>query len=288
MSKIEIVWLLGSNGFTAKYLVPILQAKGYIVETEEVDITDTDKVEKAILRIQPSYIINLAGISFVPDEGSAEIYAINTFGPQNILNACLKLDSPPNKIILASSSHIYGEQQVETIDESCLANPINHYGCSKWAMEQIAKTYNEKLNILITRPFNYTGIGQADYFLIPKIVSHFQKKEKIISLGNVDIWRDFSDVRWIAEVYSELLTIKSEEKIFNLCSNTLTSLRDILAVMQQESGYEIEIQLNPQFIREADLKKQKGSNKLLLHELSRINQPRNIKETLRWMLHSAT
>jgi len=278
------VWLLGAEGFTGQYLIPMLQAKGYIVETEKVDITDIDKVESAILKIQPAYIINLAGISFVPDGKGAEIYGINTFGPQNILNACLKLDTPPEKIILASSSHIYGEQQAEIIDENCLANPINHYGCSKWAMEQIARTYSDKLNILITRPFNYTGIGQAEYFLIPKIVSHIKKKEKMISLGNLDVWRDFSDVRWVARAYSELLAIKSEQNTFNLCSSQLTSLREILEMVQQESSYEIEVQVNPQFIRKTDIKRQKGSNQRLLSEFKEIPKPKDIKETLRWML----
>lgn len=278
------MWILGAEGFTGGYLIPILQEKGYIVETEQVDITDIKQIESAILRIQPTYVVNLAGISFVPDGGSADIYAINTLGPQKILNACLKLAKPPKRIILASSSHVYGEQEIESIDESCTVNPINHYGCSKWSMEQIAATYNDQLNILITRPFNYTGVGQAEHFLIPKIVSHFKNKEKTISLGNIDIWRDFSDVKWISQVYAELLTTKSEKKIFNLCSSQLTSLREIIETAQEESGYTIDIQVNPEFIRKTDPKKQQGNNQRLLSELKNIEKPHNIKETLRWML----
>lgn len=284
MCKKEKVWLLGATGFTGKYLLPRLQAKGYIVETQRVDITNAQAVEDAVLQIHPEYIINLAGVSFVPNGGDASIYAINTFGPENILKACLKLAKKPKKIILASSSHIYGEQAIEVIDETCLANPVNHYGCSKWAMEQIAKTYNNRLNILITRPFNYTGIGQTEEFLIPKIVSHFKKKEKAISLGNINIWRDFSDVRWIANIYSELLTIESEKKIFNLCSGQLTSLKEILEMSQKYSGYEIEVRVNAQFFRAADLQKQKGSNSRLLNELKSTVAPMHIKNTLHWML----
>ncbi len=134
----------------------------------------------------------------MPDGQDESIYAINTFGPQYILDACLKLKKSPKRIILASSSTIYGPQGNERLNEHSLVNPTNHYACSKWAMEQIAATYADRLNITITRPFNYTGVGQDIKFLVPKIISHFKQKAATIKLGNIDVWRDFSDVRWIA------------------------------------------------------------------------------------------
>jgi len=280
-----IVWLLGATGFTGKHLTPELQAAGYQVITSEVDITQAGAVEKTMLQIQPDYIINLAGISFIPDGEGADIYAINTFGPQNILNACLKLKTSPQKIILASSSLIYGQQTQETLDENCTANPINHYGCSKWAMEQIAKTYQDKLNIIITRPFNYTGIGQNNKFLIPKIVAHFKQKEPMISLGNIDIWRDFSDVRWIAKAYTELLTLKTGKTTkLNLCAGQLTSIREIISLLQEITGHEIKIEINPDFVRKNEIKKQKGSNQSLYKCLPTLTKNTSFKDTLKWML----
>jgi len=283
-----MVWLLGSTGFTARYLLPLLKDKGYGVNEDKVDITNAKAVEIAVLRIKPNYIINLAGISFVPDGGSAEIYAINTFGPENILNACLKLENKPEKIILASSSHIYGEQIKEVIDERCLANPINHYGCSKWAMEQMAKNYQGKLDILITRPFNYTGHGQAGKFLIPKIVQHFKNKEHSISLGNIDIWRDFSDVRWVAEIYMKLMLLpkKSEIKITNICSGQLVSIREIISMLENMTGHKLKIEKNPQFIRASDMQRQKGSTAILQKILPSSIPVSEFSATLQWMLES--
>jgi len=282
------VWLVGATGFTGKYLLPMLQAEGYVVDTKKIDITDAQTVESHILQIKPDYIINLAGISFVPDGGDASIYAINTFGPQNILNACLNLEKKPRKIILASSSHIYGEQKIELIDESCQANPINHYGCSKLAMEQMAKTYQNKLNILITRPFNYTGCGQSDKFLIPKIIQQFKEKKSSVSLGNIDIWRDFSDVRWIAKMYMQLLKSSQNEavQVVNLCSEKLVSIRDIIYFLQDLSQYTIKIEINPDFVRASDLKKQRGSSARLNEILGPEVELQNIKDTLQWMLNN--
>ena len=159
MSNSRKIWLIGADSFTGTHLLPCLEKGDYHVDTEEVDITDVNQVEDRILQIQPDYIINLAAISFVPDGDDESIYAVNTFGPQNILSACLKLPKPPKNIILASSANIYGLQDKEQVNEDCKPNPINHYGCSKWSMEQIAQTYSSDLNITITRPFNYTGVG---------------------------------------------------------------------------------------------------------------------------------
>jgi len=277
------VWVLGASSFTGQYLLPKLKAENYQVVTTEVDITKAKAVEDALLQIQPNYIINLAGISFVPDGENADIYAINTFGPQNILDASLKLKKAPKKIILASSSLIYGKQKQETIDESCIANPINHYGCSKWAMEQIAQNYQDKLDIIITRPFNYTGVGQDNKFLIPKIVEHFKQRKTTISLGNLDVWRDFSDVRWVTQAYSELLNMEHSGLLtVNLCSGELISIRAIIKILEKITGHTIKVQVAPQFIRPSDIPRQCG-NGMLLQKIITM-RPSNIEDTLAWML----
>ncbi|MBL4781212.1 MAG: GDP-mannose 4,6-dehydratase [Porticoccaceae bacterium] len=281
------VWLIGADGFTGHYLRPTLEAEGYRVDVTPVDITNGAAVQSAMLDIQPQYIINLAAISFVPDGADATIYGVNCLGAENILSACLQLEQPPRRIILASSANIYGAQQQEVIDENCLPNPINHYGCSKWSMEQIARTYADRLNITVTRPFNYTGRGQKEKFLVPKIVAHFQKKASSIELGNVDIWRDFSDVRWISRVYSQLLPAPGPElNIFNLCSGQLISIREIIATLENLSGHKIEIKVNPDFVRQADIVRQRGDNGRLVQRFEQLSAPPAFEETLAWMLEA--
>lgn len=287
MTPAQKVWLLGAEGFTGQYLLPVLQEKGYFVEKQSVNISDEQAVEAATLEIQPDYIINLAAISFVPEGEGADIYAVNTFGPENILKACLKLKNKPKRIILASSSQIYGSQTKDVIDETCAANPINHYGCSKWAMEQIAKNYEDILNILVTRPFNYTGVGQDDKFLIPKIIQHFASEKPVVSLGNIDIWRDISDVRWVANIYAELLTIKQEPGIqtYNICSGKLISIRETINELQRLTGHKLNIESNPDFIRTSDIKKQCGDNGKLYNIIDKV-PPADMATLLSWMVTS--
>jgi len=283
----EKVWVVGAASFTAQYLIPALKQANYNVDTSVVDITDLPQLESTLLKIQPDYIINLAGISFVPDGANASIYAVNTFGPQNILTACLRLPDPPKQIILASSSNVYGIQTAEKINEACPADPINHYGCSKWAMEQIAKTYSEKLNITITRPFNYTGRGQDIKFLVPKIVDHFKRRADSIRLGNIDIWRDFSDVRWVAQSYTELLSTPTNKLSFvNLCSGRLTSIRDVIGLLEEITGHTLEIEMDPQFSRPADIKRQCGDNEYLFESAPGLTQAEPLSAMLKWMLEA--
>ncbi|OUS13758.1 hypothetical protein A9Q89_01935 [Gammaproteobacteria bacterium 53_120_T64] len=284
----DCVWLIGADSFTGHYLRPTLEQDGYRVDVSRVDITDAAAVDRAMAAIQPQYIINLAALSFVPDGGDATIYGVNCLGPENILAASLKLRQPPKHIILASSANIYGSQERERIDESCPPNPVNHYGCSKWAMEQIARTYAERLNITITRPFNYTGRGQKDKFLVPKIVAHFQRRAPSIELGNIDIWRDFSDVRWISRAYSQLLAASdSGLAIVNLCSGSLLSIRDIIATLEQLSGHTMTVTVNPDFVRQADIVRQCGDNARLYQQLSELHAPPVFKDTLTWMLQAS-
>jgi len=287
VTQTEKVWLIGAQSFTGQYLMPALEKAGYQVETARVDITDRPELITKMLAIQPDYIINLAAISFVPDgDNSLTIYNVNTLGAQNILEASLKLLRRPKRIILASSAHIYGNQTQEKISESNLANPISHYGCSKWAMEQIAKTYTDRLDIIITRPFNYTGKGQDAKFLVPKIVQHFQQKAPAIKLGNIDIWRDFSDVRWISEAYVALLSVPDPSACHqvNLCSAQLISIREIIEYLQQITGHVIRIEVDSQFVRAADMRKQCGDNSNLFTLLPDLPRPNNFKTVLSWMV----
>ena len=287
MSNSRKIWLIGADSFTGAHLLPCLEKGNYHVDTEEVDITDVNQVEDRILQIQPDYIINLAAISFVPDGEDESIYAVNTFGPQNILSACLKLSKPPKNIILASSANIYGLQDKEQVNEDCKPNPINHYGCSKWSMEQIAQTYSSDLNITITRPFNYTGVGQQSKFIVPKIVEHFKQKSSTLQLGNIDVWRDFSDVRWIAEAYTKLLSSPIHGlSIVNLCSGNLICIREVIDTLQKITGNKLNIEIDDALVRQADIKRQCGNNNKIFELLPTLSSPIAFKDTLNWMLKS--
>ncbi|WP_081577160.1 GDP-mannose 4,6-dehydratase, partial [Acidithiobacillus thiooxidans] len=238
-------------------------------------------------QVQPTHVVHLAGLAFVGHGDAQAFYAVNLFGTLHLLEALSTLKTPPQRILLASSANVYGTPAVEVIDESICPAPVNHYACSKLAMEHMAHTWLDKLPIVIARPFNYTGVGQDDKFLIPKIVSHFKRRAPFIELGNLDVSRDFSDVRDVVDRYVHLL-LEAEGvagQTFNVCSGQAHSLREIMALTEQLSGHSLDIRVNPAFVRANEVPRLLGSAARLQQHLGPFS-PIPIKQTLRWMLES--
>ncbi len=185
----KTVLISGVNGFTGKYVEELLLSKGYkvvgLVFSEpsdnqiQCDLTNKESVKSCLEVVRPDYIINLAALSFVGHSDQKAFYDVNVFGALNLLDVAYELKLDIKKIILASSANIYGTpENVLKISEEQSPSPMNHYAMSKLSMEYMCNLWNDKLPIIITRPFNYTGIGQADNFLIPKIVNHFKNNKK--------------------------------------------------------------------------------------------------------------
>ncbi len=292
----EKVLLTGIDGFTGKYVATELSASGYQViglvysDAKEgqvrCDLTDKDAVVACLEHVKPDYIIHLAALSFVGHADQKAFYDVNVFGALNLLEAAKELELPLKKVILASSANIYGNPiGLEKIPESTPPNPVNHYAMSKLAMEHMAKLWFDELPIVITRPFNYTGPGQAEHFLIPKIVSHFKSNSKTIELGNTDVSRDFSDVRDIAKAYVHLLGSDVQSEVINLCSGNVHSLDDLIFKMEDIAGYKIEVKVNPDFVRANEIKVLGGDNSKL-KELTSFSPTIAIDKTLFDMYHA--
>ena len=280
------VLIFGANSFTAKHLIPYLKKNGFSVEGSRVDILKKDLLLKEIVEIRPDYIINLAGVSFVAHSNSLDFYSVNSIGALNILDILIEKNINPKKIILASSATVYGNQDLEILDESLCPNPINHYGNSKLSMENLAKNYFNRLNITITRPFNYTGVGQSSNFLIPKIVNHYREKKEVIELGNLDVVREFNDILFICEAYRRILeNPNTSNEILNIASGRGIKLLDIIDIMNNLAGYKIEVKVNPKFIRENEIKTLTGSPKKLYSLVGEIPQ-KDFKETLKDMFEA--
>lgn len=270
MKKILIT---GINSFTGKHLEKYLQDKDFEVvgtTSKTCDITNKEDIINVLNKFKPNFIIHLAGISFAAHENNEDFYKINTIGTTNLLDAVLQTNLKVEKIILSSSATVYGNQGKEVLDESLCPKPANHYGASKYSMECLANGYFHKLPIIITRPFNYTGLGQAKHFLIPKIVSHFKDNKKEIELGNLDVKREFNDVAFVCEVYFKLLMTKEKSQIVNISSQNPIALLDVIKLMNKISGYEIKVLVNPAFVRKDEIKSLCGSSKKLFDLIGEI------------------
>jgi len=292
-SRSERVLLTGSGGFTGRPLAARLRQKGHDVfgltkgpagagETTG-DLLDRDWIGRTVADIAPTVIIHLAAVSATQQTGRTA-YSVNVDGTANLLNTCVNLRQRPERVIIASSAAIYAPPANEQpIAEDHPLDPRNDYGKSKRAMEDVASKFADRLPIVVTRPFNYTGPGQDPAnFVIPKIVDHFVRRAPRIELGNLDLYRDFSDIRRVVEVYARLVSRPVGPGVVNICSGRTTHLASILGQLQEMSGHSIEVVQNPALVRPGEPHVIQGSAARLESMLGDLPNP-DFRDTLRTM-----
>ncbi len=285
--------ITGLNGFTGYYLAAELARAGYALFGADVkpdgapnnfavDLLDKAALRRLVAEVKPTVVVHLAAIAFVGHGNADAFYQVNVIGTRNLLEA-LAIEAPAVRcVLLPSSANIYGNAAAGVLDERTPANPANDYAVSKLAMEYMARLWLDRLPIVITRPFNYTGVGQSVQFLLPKIVDHFRRGERVIELGNIDVERDFSDVRTLTQAYARLLDKVPAGEVFNVCSGNTWSLKDVIAMMGEIAGYAIEVRVNPAFVRANEVRRLQGDVGKLEAAVGALDRV-PLRETLRWM-----
>lgn len=293
------ILVTGVDGFTGRYLTSLLANQGDevlgishnpvskpvdgLAASRVCDLTDAQSLRTIIADLRPNKIAHLAAIAFVSHGVVEDIYRTNVVGSRNLLEAA-SLVGGIDAVLLASSANIYGNRVSGMIDENVAPDPVNDYAVSKLSMEFVAGLYRDRLPLIIARPFNYTGIGQSTDFFIPKIINHVKCKSSKIELGNLDVARDFSDVRDVVMTYASLLSEpKAIGQTFNICSGKAHSLGDLITTIQDISNFRFSIEINPAFVRENEVRMLWGDRSKLDATIAR--QPmRELHETLTWML----
>lgn len=289
------ILITGVRGFTGPYLRAELESAGHevigtvfdprtLTNESILDIHSLEACREVIARERPDVIFNLAGIAATNEVCTQPYYATNVIGAENLLRACCDVGHIPKKIILVSSSVVYGipsEANFE-LSECAPLNPVNHYGISKLAMELVARTFFDRLPILIVRPFNYVGRGQGLRFVTAKIVDHFRRGAPLIELGNVDVARDFSDVRDVVGIYGKLMQTDAVSDVVNVCSGRAYPLRYLIDTLEAYTGHRLEVRVNPKFVRANDPKIVRGSTEKLSELLGPIVS-REFDDTIEWM-----
>ena len=190
-------------------------------------------------------------------------------------------------MLLASSANVYGNCEASPITEAQPPAPVNHYAMSKLAMEYMARTYAGRLPIVITRPFNYTGPGQDVNFVIPKLLDHFARRAPAISLGNLDVEREFNDVQMVCDAYLQLLQHGDPGETYNVCSGQPYTLQHVIDLLTHITGHRIKVGVNPAFVRANEVHRLCGSPaklQALLASKGRALDNPTLEDTLRRML----
>lgn len=291
--------ITGAAGFTGRYLAEELSQHGWEVwglghgahveageglhHYVQADLNDYATLQAAVRQAAPQAVFHLAAIAFVGHGSPADFYRINVGGSRNLLQALAELPVVPQSVLLASSANVYGNAAEGRLAEVTPIRPANDYAVSKAAMEMMASLWADKLPIVTVRPFNYTGVGQSPDFLIPKIVSHFRRKALQIELGNLQVWRDFSDVRDVVGAYRLLVEKQAVGMVVNVGSQTLCSLQEVLDTCTRLTGHRLDVKVNPAFVRASEVK-------TLCADTSRLESVVGartlvpLEQTLQWML----
>ncbi|MBR7958148.1 GDP-mannose 4,6-dehydratase [Burkholderia cenocepacia] len=295
-------FVTGLTGFTGRYMAERLQAAGYDVwgtvapgaprpadpafahcTLLPVDLLDAEAMRAAAADARPDAVVHLAARAHVAQDEPSQTYAVNIVGTRNLLAALAGLDRRPSAVLLASSANVYGNSTAGVLDETVAPAPANDYAVSKLAMEYAAKLWADRLPIVIARPFNYTGVGQSDAYLLPKLVAHYASNAPRISLGNLDVSRDFSDVRDVTAAYLKLIEAAPAGETFNVCSERAYSLKEVLAMLSRIAGYVIDVTIDPRFVRHNEVKSLSGSRDKLRRAVGELPVT-PLDETLRWMV----
>jgi nucleoside-diphosphate-sugar epimerase len=261
--------ITGRFGFTGKHLAQFLEHRGWEVfgldGTEDsnpgaaaaIDINDTESVIQRLMEVRPTHIVHLAALSHVVGDPLA-FFRVNLLGTESLMEAIASSGIQPAKVLIASSANVYGNSDNCPIKEDEPLRPMNHYALSKAAMEFLVQKWFDRLPIVITRPFNYTGVGQSQAFLVPKIVAAFRRRDEMIRLGNTGVARDFSDVTFVCEAYARLLQPSVFSTVVNICSGRSTTVEEIFEHLTEITGHRPRVEIDPALMRKDEVMDLRG------------------------------
>jgi len=263
----------GHNGFVGQRLIN--EFGGIFLEDEQgrIDLTSPERLLNCIKSKKIEYVIHLAAQSHVPTsvENPVETVNVNLIGTINLLTA-LETSGFSGRFLYVSSGDVYGkvtEDQLP-ITETQPVNPGNPYSVSKVAAENycIQLSHRVGFDILIARPFNHIGAGQSGQFVIPDLIAKVKKAAsgtecKPIVVGNLDVTRDFSDVKDVIAAYFAILEQGKNRETYNVCSGRETRINDLLEVVKDCYGITNRTEVDKTLFRLNEQLRAVGSNQKL-------------------------
>lgn len=229
----------------------------------ECDIRDSSSVKRVIEEVKPDHIFHLAAQSFVFTSwhAPAETLTTNIIGELNIFEALRELGINP-KIHIAGSSEEYGmvRKSELPIKETNPLRPLSPYAVSKVGQDLLGYQYymSYGLNIIRTRAFNHTGPRRGEVFVCSDFAKQIArikkgKQEPVISVGNLEAIRDFSDVRDIIKAYWLAMEKCKSGEVYNICSGRGYKISEALDILLTLSKVNAKIGQKPNKMRPSDV-----------------------------------
>lgn len=268
----------GAGGFVGGHVANAVAsgsygAAEYVPPPGGWDIRDEAAVDHLIAEVQPDSVLHLAAQSFVPRsfENPRETFEINVMGTLNLLQA-LKRQRFNGRLLYVSSGDVYGRVPDEAmpVDEARLPEPRSPYAASKIAAEQCCLAWYraEGLDAVIARPFNHVGPGQNAKFVLPALARQViaiaeGRQSPLIEAGDIDVTRDFTDVRDVVNAYASILQKGRSGATYLVSSGNERSVRSILADFCRLAGVEPDVRQDPAKLRSAEQRRMVANAALL-------------------------
>lgn len=246
-----------SRGSVEETTLPNLSIKTY-----QGDLKNTQFIKEIVSSARPDYILHLASDSSVAYswDNPLESFQNNTNIFLNLVEA-VRNSKIKCRILSVGSSEQYGivAEKFLPLTEESILNPISPYAVARVSQEMLGKIYSKGygLDIILTRSFNHIGTAQTDKFVVASFVKQIvqRKKENLsipLNVGNVDIVRDFLDVRDVVKAYWELLLNGESGEIYNICSGKGISLKQIIEKVLHLVDVDFSYKINQDLVRPSD------------------------------------
>lgn len=258
------VLVTGAAGFVGGHLVPRLEAEGWQVAASdrEIDVSEPAAVEARLREVEPDAVIHLAAVSSVavswkhPDL----TYRVNYLGTRTLLEGILEV-TPKARAIVVSTADLYGSTApgAPPFDESAELRPRSPYARCKAAADLLGSVYaNRGLEVVCVRPFNHSGPGQTDAFVLPSFARQVASIEAGLSepsmrVGNLESVRDFLDIDDVIDAYVRLLDPAVPSGTYNVASGSGVRIGDALRGLCTLAGVNPKIEVDPDFFRPTDI-----------------------------------
>lgn len=273
----KYVFVTGASGFVGRHFCKYLESSPDwtpIAAAEGFDLRDAADVTRTIASLRPlDAVLHLAAQSNVP-EAFADPYGtlqINFLGTLALLNA-LKASGFRGRFLYIGTADAYGlvaEKDLPVREERAL-RPRNPYAVSKAAAEALVYqwTQTEALDAVLLRPFNHIGPGQDARFAVAAFARQFAeitlgRRPPRLEVGDLDVTRDFTDVRDVARAYAELLTRGEPGSIYNIGSGAETRLRDVVDALSALADIKVDVVVDSARLRPSEQRRMVADTALI-------------------------
>jgi GDP-4-dehydro-6-deoxy-D-mannose reductase len=270
------ILVTGIEGFVGGHLARHLSAIGHVViglhwadaptglpaELHRGDVCDFEGTKALLEATRPEGIIHLAGISSVAMSESHQLttYEVNTMGTLKLFEAARQLGLNC-RMILVSSADVYGRSNVgRPLNEDAPLQPLSPYALSRVMTCEAARFYHRTfgLDVVILRPFSHTGPGQTATFVFPKVARAIVQIERgaaepVIEMGDLQVRRDYTDVRDIVRAYALALERCASGETYNVTSGKPVMIRESVDYLCSLARVPVQIRSSPAEFRPHDI-----------------------------------